>query len=247
MSTVAYSSGNRLLDALPAGDLVNLGRDLTVVAVKAHQSTHSIGQPMTHVDFPIDAVLSVVATLNNGETVEVGTVGKESFVESEAALNSSLSSRTAFCQVQGHVARMSIERFMARMETSATFASFMHQNVRAVLFSAQQFAVCNAKHSVLQRCARWLAMTADRVGRPQFTLSDVFLAIMLGVPPAGVSEATNKLIHIDAIDYDRGAVTIVDSSILEGAACECYAASKAAFAASFSRSAMFAASVLRSA
>jgi CRP-like cAMP-binding protein len=232
MTVVQYSSGNRLLDALPASDLASLERDLTIVTLKAHQSTHSAGRVMSHVDFPIDAVLSVVATLKNGETVEVGTVGSESFVESDAALESSIASRTAFCQVQGSVGRMSLACFEERMTTSAMFARFMRHNVRAVLFSSQQFTVCNLKHSVLQRCARWLAMTADRVGRPQFTLTLEFLAIMLGVPSAKVAEAADALQIMGAIEYRKGAVTVVDGGSLERVACECYEASKSAFAES---------------
>lgn len=231
-SAVAYSTGNRLLDALPPGELAGLERDLTIVALKTHQATQSIGLPIDHVDFPIDAVLSVVARLDNGDTVEVGTIGSESFVESEAALEGTLASRTSFCQVQGRVGRMSIERFAQRMKTSAVFARFMHHNVRAVLFNSQQFTVCNVKHSVLQRCARWLAMTADRAGRPQFTLTHEFLSIMLGVRRAGVSEAADALFKMGAIKYRRGVVTIVDSGVLGRAACECYETSKASFAAS---------------
>jgi CRP-like cAMP-binding protein len=187
---------------------------------------------MSHVDFPIDAVLSVVATLKNGDSVEVGTVGSESFVASDAALNSTWSSRTSFCQVQGTVGQMTIDRFDARMGASGAFPRFMRQNVRATLFSTQQFVACNIKHTVLQRCARWLAMTADRVGRPNFTLTHEFLAIMLGVRRAGVSEAADTLHQLGAIEYRRGAVTIVDRAILEGVACECYEACKATFASS---------------
>ena len=232
MNAVQYSTGNHLLDALPASELADLERDLTVVAFKAHQSTQSIGRPMSHVDFPIDAVLSVVATLKNGDSVEVGTVGSESFVASDAALNSTWSSRTSFCQVQGTVGQMTIDRFDARRGASGAFPRFMRQNVRATLFSTQQFVACNIKHTVLQRCARWLAMTADRVGRPNFTLTHEFLAIMLGVRRAGVSEAADTLHQLGAIEYRRGAVTIVDRAILEGVACECYEACKATFASS---------------
>jgi CRP-like cAMP-binding protein len=231
-----YSGGNHLLDALPAADSGDLERDLTIVDLRAHQSTHSIGKPITHVDFPIDAVLSVVATLKNGATVEVGTVGSESFVESEAVLHSAVSSRTSFCQVEGRVGRMSLERFDQRMETSAVFARFMRHNVRAVLFSAQQFTVCNIKHSILQRSARWFAMTEDRVGRPQFTLMLEFLAIMLGAQPTVVSDAVAALQQTGAIEYNRGgAVTIVDRGTLDRVACECYDVCKASFAASLIR------------
>ena len=231
-SSAPFSSGNRVLDALPPPDLAGLEQDLEIVSLSAHQFTHSIGGTMHHVDFPIDAVLSVVATLLNGDSVEVGTVGREGFVEADAALESTISSRTSFCQVKGRVGRMTVERFEERMTTSPQFARLMRHNVRATLFSAQQFVACNAKHSVLQRCARWLSMTADRVGSAQFTLTHDFLSIMLGVRRAGVSEAADALSRIGAIEYGRGIVTVLDKSLLEGASCECYQACRQAFATS---------------
>jgi CRP-like cAMP-binding protein len=232
VNATSYSCGNRLLDALPVSDHAGLRVDLEIIALRAKQATHSAGQAMAHIDFPIDAVLSVVATLKNGDTIEVGTVGSESFVESDAALSSSFSARTSFCQVEGRVGRMSLERFEQRMKQSDLFARSMRQNVRAVLFSAQQFTVCNLKHSIVQRCARWLAMTADRVGRPDFTLSREFLGIMLGAAAAGVTGAVVSLEDLRAIEYRGNAVTILDRGVLEGSACECYEVTKAAFVSS---------------
>lgn len=229
-----FVSGNRVLDALSEADRIGMEADLRIVSLTAHQFTHSVGETMYHVDFPIDAVLSVVATLANGDSVEVGTVGSESFVESDVALASSTSSRTSFCQVKGRVGRMSVERFEERMRTSAPFARIIRRNVRATLFSAQQFAACNAKHGVLQRCARWLCMTADRVGGPEFTLTHDFLAIMLGVRRAGVSEAADALSRLGAIEYRRGQVTVLDKTALEDTACECYKTCRNAFAESLS-------------
>lgn len=232
MRSTAHLTGNRLLDALPQKDLVGLAADLQTVELAAHQFTQSVGSVMNHVDFPIDAVLSVVATLKNGDTVEVGTIGSEGFVETDAALSSSLSRRTAFCQVRGRVLRMSIERFDHRMGSSVTFARLMRRNVQASLFTAQQFTACNTKHSLLQRCARWLSMTADRVGSTEFTLTHDFLSIMLGVRRAGVSEAADALQRTGAITYHRGRVTVLDPDLLNATACECYEACKHAFAAS---------------
>jgi CRP-like cAMP-binding protein len=229
-----YRFGNRLLDALPLHDRAGLEADVEIVTLLAHKFTHSLGTVLEHVDFPIDAVLSVVATLDNGDTVEVGTVGSEGFVESDAALNSMHAQRTSFCQVQGTVGRMSIGCFEARMTTSSAFARHIRRNVRATLFSAQQFVVCNVKHSILQRCARWLSMTQDRVGSPQFTLTHEFLAIMLGVRRASVSESADALQTLGAISYRRGVVTILNQAQLNGMACECYEACKLAFAASLS-------------
>jgi CRP-like cAMP-binding protein len=225
-----FSTGNQVLDALPPADRADLESDLEIVTLTAHDLTQSIGEVMDYVDFPIDAVLSVVATLENGDSVEVGTVGSESFVESDAVLGSRLSQRTSFCQVRGTVGRMPIGRFDVRMDTSAPFARLMRRNVRAALFSAQQFAACNAKHTILQRCARWLSMTEDRVGSRTFKLTHEFLAIMLGVRRSGVSEAADALQKMGAIAYRRGAVTVMDDALLNATACECYASCKSAFA-----------------
>ena len=225
----AYTSGNRVLDALPAGDRIDLIADLEVVNFAAHQVTHEVGAFLGHVNFPIDAVLSVVATLTNGDTVEVGTVGSEGFVETDAALHSSLANRTSFCQVRGMVGQMSMARFTSRMATSQTFAQLMRRNVRASLFSAQQFAACNVKHSVQERCARWLSMTADRVGGTEFILTHDLMAIMLGVRRSGVSEAAEALQRMGAISYRRGAVTVKNQKLLNDSACECYEACKHAF------------------
>jgi CRP-like cAMP-binding protein len=227
--SAVYCSGNRLLDSLPPSDRVDLEADLEIIEIAAHKATHSAGTVMGYVDFPIDAVLSVVATLENGDSVEVGTVGSEGFVESDAALGSALSQRSSFCQVGGTIGRMTIARFEARMG-SASFARLMRRNVRAALFSAQQFAACNVKHSILQRCARWLSMTDDRVGDSDFILTHEFLAIMLGVRRASVSEAADALQTMGAITYRRGAVTIVNRKLLNATACECYEACKDAFA-----------------
>jgi CRP-like cAMP-binding protein len=232
VATLGYFTGNRLLDALPLSDRADLEADLEIITLLAHKFTQSVGGVVGHVDFPIDAVLSVVATLENGDSVEVGTVGNEGFVESDAALGAALSQRTSFCQVRGTVGRMSIERFAARMASSGSFARHMRRNVRAALFSAQQFAACNVKHSILQRCARWLSMTGDRVGNAEFTLTHEFLAIMLGVRRASVSEAADALQTMGAISYRRGVVSILDQGLLNSIACECYEACKLAFTSS---------------
>src|ERR1700680_2795164 len=52
-----YSSGNRLLDALPQADRADLEGDLEIITLAAHKFTHSVGGVVDHVDFPIDAVL----------------------------------------------------------------------------------------------------------------------------------------------------------------------------------------------
>jgi CRP-like cAMP-binding protein len=204
---------------------------LELFTLSAHDVTHALGAQVEHVDFPVGAMVSVVATLDNGDIVEVGAIGNEGFVEVDAVLGSYESRRATFCQVGGQVARMPIDRFVERMESSPKFARLMRDSATAALFRTQQFVACNARHTVLQRCARWLLMTSDRVGREQFSLTHDFLAIMLSVRRAGVSEAASVLQRRGAIEYQRGMVTIVDAVRLGNEACECYETCKAVSAA----------------
>jgi Mn-dependent DtxR family transcriptional regulator len=86
---------------------------------------------------------------------------------------------------------------------------------------SQQVA-CNALHSVTARCSRWMLLTADRVSQNEFPLTQEFLAQMLGVRRASVTEAAGTLQDAGFIRYARGRVTVVDREGLEDAACECY-------------------------
>ena len=229
MIAALASTGNALLDALPAADRADLHTDLRIISVAAHETTESVGGRIACIDFPIDAVLSVVALLEGGESVEVGSVGRESFVENDVALDSGVAQRAAFCQVRGTVARMPVERFRTRMAESPAFARLIRQNIRATLFATQQFAACNATHSLVQRTARWLSMTEDRVGANHYTLAREFLAIMLGVKPGRAADGMGPLEQIGAIAYKSGRVTILARGLLNAGACRCYATCKRAY------------------
>jgi CRP-like cAMP-binding protein len=87
---------------------------------------------------------------------------------------------------------------------------------------AMHTAACNRLHSVEQRAARWLLMTHDRVGRDRFPLTQQFLAYMLGVYRPSVTMTALELQKAGLIEYDRGAITIVDRRGLEEVSCECY-------------------------
>ncbi len=218
----SYTSGNHLLDSLWGADGPDLRDDVEIVALPARRWLAPYAGPRHHVDFPIDAVISIVATLRSGDAIEVGTIGREGFMETDAALESDTARRGSFCQVGGDVARMPLARFRERMDANGPFARLMRRSVTATLFNVQQLAACNAKHRVEAQCARWLLMTRDRVGRDAFPLTHESLATLLGVRRASVSVAAQALQAAGAIVHERGMVTIVGPPALSAAACECY-------------------------
>jgi hypothetical protein len=220
-----YEGGNRLLDALSAIERDAVAVDLHMLAVDRRQGGTQPGQTFGHVDFPMSAVFSVVAIVQSGDLAEVGSIGREGFVPAQVALGAATARRTTFCQIPGVVARMPIEPFRHALETYPGFAILVQRSVEARLFNSEQLAACNLMHTVVERCARWLLTMRDQLGRDDFPLTHEFLAAMLGVRRAGVTQAAGSLYDAGAIMYRRGQVTIENVERLNASSCECYQAS----------------------
>ncbi len=76
-------------------------------------------------------------------------------------------------------------------------------------------------------------MTADRLASQELPLRHEFLAIMLGVHRASVTEVLQPLQEKGMLTYKPGKIRIIDRAALEATACECYHAVKAEFARVF--------------
>jgi CRP-like cAMP-binding protein len=77
-------------------------------------------------------------------------------------------------------------------------------------------------HTVEQRCARWLLMSADRKEDDTFELAQECLAEMLGVSDSTCTAVVGSLQQAGLINYRRDVITVLDRRRLEAAACECY-------------------------
>ena len=92
-----------------------------------------------------------------------------------------------------------------------------------VLFTlAAQNSGCNRKHSIEARCARWLLMVADRLDIGVMELTHDFVAQMLGVRRASVTETLGELERHGLIQTSRGRIRIIEREGLQKTACECY-------------------------
>ena len=204
-------------------------REARIDTIERGQSLANPGSSPGDVVFPISALISVVVVFENGSTNEVGVVGSEGFVPVEPAVGAGHVQRTAFCQIAGEGVCVGVSAFRAMMEQRTELFALVQRNVGARLFAAEQLVGCNIAHSLRERCARWLLMTRDRVGKNEFPLTHDFLAMMLGVRRASVTEIAGELQDEGAIRYQRGLVTMVDERKLAERACECYAAITDAF------------------
>ena len=213
---------NFLLAALPDGEWQRMRPHLRVVTATLREVLYEVGQTIGYVDFPVSAVLSMITEVDGEAGVEVATIGREGMAGLPVFLGATSSPDRAFAQVPGRALRMSAGEFRELANGAGTVQGLLQRYTQAFFVQLAQGAACNRLHSTDQRLARWLLMTHDRVGQDQFPLTQEFMAQMLAVRRATVTEAAGRLQQAGLITYSRGIVTILDRPGLEVVSCECY-------------------------
>jgi CRP-like cAMP-binding protein len=214
---------NRLLAALSARSFSALAPDMERVQLDAPYLIAHEGEPFTHAYFPENAIISLVNRMSDGAGVEVGTIGNEGMAGLAAYLDANAAESETFCQVPGQAIRVPVDVLTKVASKRAEIRTLLNRYAHAYLTQVAQSAACNRLHGIERRCARWLLMTHDRVGRVDaFQLKQQFLAEMLGVRRAGVTVAAGALQEAGLIRYRRGVIRVLDRAGLEAASCECY-------------------------
>lgn len=220
---------NGLLSAIGPPMLEKLADDLEPVELELGQVIYEIDEPLTHVVFPTVGVVSIVSDVDD-EVFENATVGREGMVGLPAVLGGGPPVDRALVQVTGHGYRMSVERLVAHGRSDERMEQVMRTYGQVFVGQLARNGACDRAHTIRRRCARWLLLTSDRMRSDRFELKQEFLAQMLNVRRASVSQAAAALAELRCIEYRRGIITIVDRSALEGASCSCYAAMRSLFA-----------------
>jgi CRP-like cAMP-binding protein len=215
---------NRLLALLEDDTLAAIAPSLSPVAMKLRDAVMTEGRPIRSALFPTVGVISMLAaTGDDGRgPVEVGTIGNEGMSGVPLFLGGSRAPCECFVQVSGQAWRMPAAAFQQAAHEHRSFTEILQRYTQVLLVQASQGSACNRVHSPLQRCARWLLMTNDRVEGGTFDLVQEFLAQMLGERRPTVSRVASTLQDRRLITYSRGRITILDREGLEDTACPCY-------------------------
>jgi CRP-like cAMP-binding protein len=216
---------NRILSALPVAERRQVSEAATNVTLNVRTVLFEPGGPIDAVYFPTDGVVSLVTPLQDGDIVEVATIGNEGIVGVPLIPLGGLAVR-AISQVAGHGLRLDATVFLEWVERSRALETLVERYTQALFGQIAQAAACNRLHSSEERLSRWLLMSQDRVGSDSFMITQEFLGQMLGARRSTVSVSAGILQRAGLIRYTRGHVTIVDREGLEAVSCECYAVIK---------------------
>ncbi len=219
---------NRILLSLPQATLRTLRPALEPVRLIRGQVVDHADGPVTHLYFVNRGLVSLVKTMKDGRTVEIGAIGIEGITDPNAlfgVIDNAI--MEAVVQIPGTAFRIRRDFLRHQVERDDALRAKMQQYMHFFVNQIVQHAACNRLHSLEERCCRWLLTAHDNALSDTFSLTHEFLAMMLGVQRAGVSIAAKLLQRAHLIQYRRGEVTITDRSGLEEASCECYAAIQA--------------------
>ena len=215
-------SKNRLLKSLPADVIAAVRPHLKLVELKLGDIVADTGSVVQRVYFPQSGIISLVVELSVGEMIETAMVGRDGVVNAASAMDGKVSFNKAIVQMAGSAFAIEVDRIRAITDKYKVFRSVLIRHEQVVFAQSQQSAACNASHSVEARMCRWLLRMRDLGGSDDLTLTQDFIAQMLGVRRPSVSIVANTLQKAGFIKYRRGNIRILDVPGLKNGSCECY-------------------------
>ena|ERR1051326_215716 len=206
---------NRLLASLSPNDFGLLQPHLTAVTLGRMRELEKPSRRINDVYFIDAGIASVVAVQNGNEQVEVGLIGCEGMTGTSIVLGTDSSPHSTYIQVAGAGQRIAAGDLRRAIEASTSLHRVLLRYVQAFMVQTAHSAIANARSKISERLARWILMAHDRVAGDMVPLTHEFLALMLGVRRAGVTEALRDLGSMGLIASHRGQITVRDRTGLE--------------------------------
>ena len=228
-AAIRFSKGNLLLHALAPSDRAALEPHLIPAVFRLRQSLERPNRRIDDVYFPDTGIVSIVALHPDGNRVEIGIIGCEGATGSAAMLGAERSPHEAYIQAAGAGQQIPVAVLLAAMEASRSLNGLMLRFVQAFMVQTAHTAVANARAKLAERLARWLLMAHDRLPGNDLPLTHEFLALMMGVRRAGVTEALQELSGRRLIRARRGSITILNRKTIESIAGKYYGTPEAEY------------------
>jgi CRP-like cAMP-binding protein len=213
---------NRLLAALPRDEYERLLPNLQQVSFSLGEVVYEFAGRLDYVFFPTTSIISLLYTMENGSSAEMGLTGNDGVVGIALFMGGGTMPNRAVVQSAGAAIRMKAKVLQDEFAIGGKFQHLLLRYTQALITQISQTAVCNRLHSVEQQLCRWLLLSHDRLKVDELIMTQELIADMLGVRREGVTVAAGHLQDAGAISYVRGHIKILDRQKLEETVCECY-------------------------
>ena len=213
---------NLLLSCLSGPDFERLALRSRLTELAPGETIYEADVSIDHVYFPETGLLSLITDLSTGASVETSVVGRDSGFGFVEAIGSGHTYSRVVVQAPGEAWITPASVYRAAFDASPHLRRQVSCLLELQLAELRQNATCLAHHDARPRLARWLLECHDRAGRPEtMSLTQDFLASMMGVGRPTVSQVAGQFQEAGLIAYSRGGLKVLDRSRLEFEACEC--------------------------
>jgi CRP-like cAMP-binding protein len=213
---------NYILNALTDDDYQRLLPHLEEVELSLGGELYQPNEPIRFAYFPNSSMVSVIAVTFEGDNAETGVIGREGIVGIDVLMGVDSTPNLYLVQLADSALRISTEAIRNEFNRGSAFQRIALRFMHAMMTQIGQTALCNVRHIVEQRLARWLLACHDRGNGDKLSLTQDFLSMMLGVNRPAVTRAAITLQDGGFIEYVRGKITITDRKGLEDFSCSCY-------------------------
>ncbi|MDQ3805984.1 MAG: Crp/Fnr family transcriptional regulator [Acidobacteriota bacterium] len=213
---------NSLLAAIPREEYERILPHLGHVSFPLGEVLYEPGAQMSYIYFPTTAIVSLLYTMENGSSAEMGMAGNEGLVGIALFMGGDTTPNRAVVQSAGGAFRMRAKALQDEFARGGAFQRLLLRYTQALITQMSQTAVCNRLHEIEQQLCRWLLLSHDRLDSDELIMTQELIANMLGVRREGVTAAAGRLQEKGLISYVRGRIRVLDRRGLEAAVCECY-------------------------
>ncbi len=222
LSLPQNTCGNRLLAGLPAEEYTRLLPHLEPISFELGEVLYQSSGQINYIYFLTDSIVSLLYTMENGMSAEIGIVGNEGVVGIALFMGGETVPNRALVQSAGTTLRMKACLLQDEFKRGGKFQQRLLRYTQAFVTQISQTAVCNRLHPVERQLARWLLLSHDRLQTDELVMTHEMIANMLGTRREGVTIAAGKLQDAGLITYYRGRISIINRMGLEATVCECY-------------------------
>jgi CRP-like cAMP-binding protein len=216
------SHENKILTSLRRPEFEDPFPGLERVDLSLGEIIYEPESEIEYIYFPEGAVFSMLAMMEDGDTVEVGPVGGEGLVGLNLFFGANTSPTQVIVHVAGTAKRLKAGGFRQELDKEKSpLARLLLRYTQMLLAMTGQSSACNKLHSIEQQFARWLLQMHDYAG-DELLLTHDLIAQTLGVRRAGITTSAVEFKGAGLIGYTRGHVRLLDRAGLEAKACECY-------------------------
>ncbi|WP_035354349.1 Crp/Fnr family transcriptional regulator [Edaphobacter aggregans] len=213
---------NHLLRSLSTEERVRLCPSMQHISLPLGHVLYEAGGFLDYVYFPTTCVVSCLYTMHDGSTAEMALAGNDGVIGIALFLGGGTAPHRAVVPIGGYAIRIPARSLQAEFARGGSLQHTLLRYTQALITQISQTAVCNRLHSLEKRLCRWLLLCHDRVKGDEISMTQEYIANMLGGRRESVTVAAGHLQDIGLIHYSRGRITILDRKGLERMVCECY-------------------------